>query len=170
MDRIKDVFQMKGMRVGKSTFDSGCYLLILNLLKDITLEVGALGKVSFSNGYYIYVGSAMKNLSRRIARHKRMRKGIFWHIDYFRAVARFQRAIAIRSEDDLECDIARDLNEISDWYVARFGASDCSCLSHLFGMHTDPLIFEGFKWLIQYYRRRAGVRKNMPSPRSSNLD
>lgn len=136
----------------KSRFDSGCYLLILSLLKDITLEVGALGKVSFSSGHYIYVGSAMKNLSKRIARHKRMRKRIFWHIDYFRAAARFQRAIAIHSEDDLECDIARDLKEIADWYVARFGASDCSCPSHLFGMHTDPLISKQFQKLIQYYR------------------
>ncbi|HID24490.1 MAG TPA: DNA/RNA nuclease SfsA, partial [Planctomycetaceae bacterium] len=51
--------------------DRGSYLLILRLDRDHPLAVGSLGHVLFPAGYYIYVGSAMHNLSARLARHLR---------------------------------------------------------------------------------------------------
>ncbi len=68
-----------------------------------------MGKVSFRKGFYIYVGSAMANLSKRVERHRHLRKRHHWHIDELRAVAEFHSVLAIRSSTRLECEIARSL-------------------------------------------------------------
>lgn len=132
--------------------DGGSYLVVLRLSQRKSVEIGALGKINFKRGYYIYVGSAKKNLLKRIERHKRQRKRLFWHIDYFRAVAEISSVIPIRSKDDLECEIAKSLKEISDWKVSNFGSSDCLCTSHLFGMHTNPISSVQFQNFLQYFR------------------
>jgi sugar fermentation stimulation protein A len=95
--------------------------------------------VKFRKGYYLYVGSAMKDLSQRIARHRRLIKKKHWHIDHLREHVCFVAAIPIRTSRDLECSLARELGTIADWQVPGFGSSDCSCATHLFGMDEDPL-------------------------------
>jgi sugar fermentation stimulation protein A len=132
--------------------DRGSYILILRLLKEARIEVGKLGGICFRKGYYLYIGSARKDLSRRIERHRRMRKRYFWHVDFFRAAADLQHALPIRTGDDLECEIARAIKEIADWEVPRFGSSDCSCPSHLYGMTQSPLQSAKFISLLQYFR------------------
>ncbi len=132
--------------------DGGSYLVVLRLSKKKCVETGALGKINFKRGFYLYVGSAKKNLSARMERHKRLRKKLFWHIDYFREVAEICTLIPIRSKDDLECEIAKALKEISDWNVPNFGSSDCSCGSHLFGMHKNPISSVKFQNFLQYFR------------------
>jgi len=131
--------------------DRGSYLLILRLPKKVSREIGKLGEVVFKEGYYIYVGSARKNLSGRIQRHKRLQKKLFWHIDYLRAIAEFHAALPVRTEDRLECEIAHAVKGIADWEVPRFGSSDCSCNSHLFGMLKDPLQSVAFISLLTYF-------------------
>ncbi len=63
--------------------DRGSYLILYRLPRKRLIEIGGLGKVTFKQGYYIYVGSAMKSLSKRVERHRRIRKKLHWHIDYF---------------------------------------------------------------------------------------
>ena len=138
--------------VKREAEDRGCYILILRLGKDMKTEIGKLGKINFRKGFYIYAGSAMKNLSQRVERHKRLRKNYFWHIDYLREKAEFCSALPIRSQDDLECRLAVDLSRISDWQVQGFGCSDCSCKSHLFGKGKDPLSLKEFHKILQFYR------------------
>ncbi len=138
--------------IKRESEDRGCYILVLKLKKNIRIEIGKLGKINFRKGYYIYAGSAMRNLSKRIERHRRLRKNYFWHIDYLREKAEFCSALPIRSQDDLECRLAGDLSRISDWQVQGFGCSDCSCKAHLFGMEKDPLSLEGFHKILQFYR------------------
>jgi sugar fermentation stimulation protein A len=58
----------------------------------------------------------------------------------------------VRSEDDLECELASAMGNISEWSVPGFGCSDCSCPSHLFGFTTDPMARRKFHDLLQYYR------------------
>ena len=132
--------------------DRGSYLLILQLARDARVEIGQLGNVFFRKGYYIYIGSAQKNLTQRIQRHRRVLKKHFWHIDYLRAKAALQAVLPIRTQDDLECAIARSLRKISDWEIPHFGSSDCSCHSHLFGMTLDPRQSAPFISLLQYFR------------------
>jgi sugar fermentation stimulation protein A len=132
--------------------DRGSYLILYYLPRKRLIEIGGLGKVSLRQGYYLYVGSAMKSLSKRVERHRRIRKKLHWHIDYFRGLAEIQAALPVRSEDDLECALASAMNSISEWSVPGFGCSDCSCPSHLFGFSTDPMSTRKFHDLLQYYR------------------
>jgi sugar fermentation stimulation protein A len=132
--------------------DRGSYLLILSLKRIRKINVGKLGEVHFRKGFYIYVGSAMANLSKRMERHRQLRKQHRWHIDELRAVAQFHSVLAIRSSDRLECEIAEAVSEVAEWSVPRFGSTDCSCDTHLFGMSGDPLHSEDFHKLLQYFR------------------
>ena len=132
--------------------DRGSYLLILKLDKIQDIEIGKLGKVHFKKGFYIYVGSAMKNLTKRMERHRHLRKQHHWHIDELRAVAEFHSVLAIRSSVRLECEIAKSMSGIAEWSVSGFGSTDCSCKTHLFGMTKDPLHSENFEKLLQYFR------------------
>ncbi|MDH7499678.1 MAG: DNA/RNA nuclease SfsA [candidate division NC10 bacterium] len=138
--------------VEREARDRGSYILLLRLPKRIRLPIGRLGTIPLRPGYYLYVGSARANLTQRIGRHRRLRKRSFWHVDYLRAHTHFRHALPIRSQEDLECQVAEALREISDWSVPGFGSSDCSCLSHLFGMKKDPLRSPDFLSLLQYFR------------------
>jgi sugar fermentation stimulation protein A len=132
--------------------DQGSYLLLLTLPSDIVVSVGSLGRIHFPAGYYLYVGSAKRNLAKRLERHLRKRKNFHWHIDYLRDVASSCLALPFRTQDDLEHDLAAALDRISDWSIPKFGAADCSCPSHLFGMATSPLPRPDFLKLLQYFR------------------
>ncbi len=132
--------------------DRGSYLVILTLREGAEVEIGKLGRVKFPKGYYLYVGSARKDLTRRIERHRRLRKTKFWHIDYLRERADFQAAVPIRTSDDLECDIAEAMSGIAAWNIPGFGCSDCACESHLFGMKEDPLRSPEFISRLLYFR------------------
>lgn len=132
--------------------DRGSYIVILRLNKDERISVGNLGAVRFRKGYYLYVGSARRNLSQRISRHRRKRKKLFWHIDYLRQYADYCASMPVRTSTDLECKIADALNEISQWNIPGFGSSDCGCNSHLFGMHDDPASSPRFIGLLLDFR------------------
>jgi sugar fermentation stimulation protein A len=157
--------------------DRGCYLIILRLKRRRAIEVGKLGRIRFEPGYYVYVGSAMRSLSRRIERHRRLRKKMHWHIDYLRAVADWHEAVPILASDDLECEVAAALRSLvargshsagqravknkrvtakilDSWSgsVEGFGASDCGCPSHLFFSASDPILSREFQDMLEYFR------------------
>jgi len=132
--------------------DRGSYLLVLELNRGRSLAVGGLGRVRFVRGYYVYVGSAMKNLSKRMERHRRLLKKHFWHIDFLRQVCRFHAALAVRASSRLECDLARSVAELAEWHVPGFGSSDCRCPTHLFGMSRDPVATREFQSMLLWYR------------------
>lgn len=132
--------------------DSGSYILILRLSADAVVEVGKLGTISFPKGYYLYVGSAATHLKKRIERHLRKRKTFFWHIDFLRDHADQCVALPIRSRDRLECAIARSLHDIAQRRVPGFGASDCSCPTHLFAMDENPQNNRKFIEMLLHFR------------------
>ena len=114
----------------------GSYILLIRLPRDKIIRVGCLGALSFSAGYYGYVGSAMSGLKSRLNRHLRRDKRVHWHIDYLLEEAVISGIIVARAEERTECLIARALSgEFS--IVSGFGASDCSCPSHLFWATED---------------------------------
>ncbi len=147
--------------VERESHDSGSYMLILHLKKDQRIRIGQLGEVPFNKGYYLYVGSAMKNLNKRIERHRRRRKKLFWHIDYLREHAEFCAALPVRTGTPLECEIAEKMNDISDWPIPGFGASDCKCSAHLFGFRSDPLKTSSFINVVQYFRMGRICSQNL---------
>jgi sugar fermentation stimulation protein A len=138
--------------VERESHDRGSYIIVLKLARNRKLPIGGLGEVRFRKGYYLYAGSAMKDLSQRIARHRRLIKKKHWHIDYLREQADFIAAIPIRTSRNLECSLARELGTIADWQVPDFGSSDCSCATHLFGMDEDPLHTRPFIDRLLHFR------------------
>lgn len=132
--------------------DGGNYIAVLYVSQDKTVTIGSKGDTFFPQGYYLYVGSAKHNLTKRLERHSRKRKQVHWHIDYLRAAAEFRAGIPIRSTDLLEHEIAQAVAGIADWQIDGFGASDCRCTTHLFGMHNDPVHTPAFIALLQYFR------------------
>ncbi len=132
--------------------DRGCYILLLRLGRARRLRIGKLGDVRFPRGYYLYVGSGMRNLSQRIRRHRHRRKRFFWHIDYLREAADFIAAFPVRTATPIECEMAAAVREMADWSIPRFGASDCTCTTHLFGTANHPLHTAQFPALLQRFR------------------
>jgi Uri superfamily endonuclease len=111
----------------------GTYCLVVQLGENKNIQIGKLGNLYFQQGTYIYVGSALKNMEKRLQRHMRKEKKLFWHIDYFLQFASIIDILRISSPEKLECKIAHlILNLPFSQPIPRFGCSDCSCLSHLF--------------------------------------
>ena len=111
----------------------GIYVLIIQVNQAIQPKIGALGELTFTEGLYAYVGSAQNNLELRVARHRRRKKSLFWHIDYLlnneaaKVVAVYYK-LGRKTE---ECKIASFLKANAQ-PIAGFGCSDCPCSSHLF--------------------------------------
>lgn len=148
--------------VEKEAHDRGAYLVLFRLPKQKTIRVGSLGDLALAAGYYTYVGSARRGLSARVERHRRLIKKAFWHIDDLGAQADFHAALPVRSSDDLECDMASAMSDLSDGSVPGFGCSDCACPSHLFWTREDPLHSLRFHAFLQHYRMERLVDKYRP--------
>jgi sugar fermentation stimulation protein A len=132
--------------------DSGFYLILLEVKDPQTVNVGALGDIFFERGFYCYVGSAKVALSKRIKRHRAKRKRKHWHIDYLRDISSVAGVWPIRSDGNLECEIANRVRNISDDKIEKFGSSDCNCNSHLFYFKKDPVRTEPFQKVVIWYR------------------
>lgn len=132
--------------------DAGDYIMVLKLPESKDIEIGSKGIMHFPQGYYLYVGSAKANLSKRIERHKRKRKKMHWHLDYFRGHCEVVAAIPVRTSADLECPLAQAIHSIADWQVEGFGSSDCTCSAHLFGMKDNPIHNKELQDVIEDFR------------------
>lgn len=108
-------------------------MLIIEISKTISLNVGALGLLTFVSGLYAYVGSAQNNLELRVKRHKSSQKRLFWHIDYLlnNEAAKVISVYSAQGDKATECKIALLLDKNAE-SIAGFGCSDCHCESHLF--------------------------------------
>jgi len=112
---------------------SGIYHLLICLEKEQEIIVGKLGKFRFPAGYYVYTGSALNGLENRIARHRRKRKRLHWHIDYLLQYADIIDVITHVTTEKLECFYNSKIMGLpgAQIIVPRFGASDCKCKAHL---------------------------------------
>jgi Uri superfamily endonuclease len=108
------------------------YSVHLQLNEDLVLTVGKLGTFQFQKGTYIYVGSAKRAIVSRLARHKKTEKKLRWHIDYLRPFCEITKIITYENTIG-ECGLAEKIrkSEGGTLPIKGFGASDCSCSSHL---------------------------------------
>ena len=126
----------------------GIYTLVIKLIEDKTVQVGALGDLDFEKGYYVYVGSAQNGLEARIDRHLSDEKKIHWHIDYLLKESEIIKIYVSDGDREEECRVAEYFESSIDT-VDDFGCSDCKCVSHLFySKNLEDLI----KLLKQYDR------------------
>jgi len=98
------------------------------------------------------VGSAKRNLYKRLDRHKRREKRFRWHIDYLRNYADYLIVIPILTPEKIECELAQNLKTLAQSLIPHFGSSDCNCESHLFYFEETPLKLKDFIELINFYR------------------
>ena len=122
----------------------GTYALVMICDDERQVEVGKLGRFFVRPGYYVYVGSAFGpgGLKARIAHHTRISVRPHWHIDYLRSVLLLNE---VWYTNDAEHDEHRWAKELSGLKgatipITGFGASDCSCASHLFAFTDQPSI------------------------------
>lgn len=105
------------------------YLLHVYLRKSRRIKIGKLGSFKFKKGNYMYVGSAKKNIVKRIERHLRKKKRKFWHIDYLLHYAAVQSVwVGDLPEEKIAAILAKKL----EMPVQKFGASDKKSKAHLF--------------------------------------
>ena len=117
----------------------GIYSLIIELKKDISIKVGALGKINFKKGTYAYIGSAQNNLEARVKRHLSNNKKIHWHIDYFLLNKHTKVIKVLYKNSTKECKLAKEFSK-NNLAIEKFGCSDCKCSSHLFKIKRIPKI------------------------------
>ncbi|MCK5183836.1 MAG: GIY-YIG nuclease family protein [Candidatus Heimdallarchaeota archaeon] len=124
----------------------GTYLLFLFIQKDISLTIGALGCKLFQQGNYIYVGSAFGpgGLEKRITRHIKQEKKIFWHIDYLLNdnFVKIKAYGEILSDHKIECNVVDQITRTfqeKSLIIENFGSSDCNCKSHLLYFNNTPV-------------------------------
>ena len=100
-----------------------------------TIAIGSLGIMNIEPGVYLYLGSAFGpgGLRARLSRHAARSKVQRWHIDYLRPRVSLVCAWFSTSTLHLEHDWAARALVLATGRIPlpRFGASDCSCPSHL---------------------------------------
>jgi Uri superfamily endonuclease len=109
----------------------GTYTVLFWLPLACHITIGRLGHHAFQRGYYTYTGSAKHHLAARLHRHLHGATTRHWHLDYFRASARVLAWQAYPGTSQPECHLAQRLLVYGYVVVPKFGASDCSCASHL---------------------------------------
>jgi Uri superfamily endonuclease len=121
----------------------GIYVLVVQLSKNTDVTVGKLGKSSFAKGLYAYVGSAQNVLEKRIERHFRKEKRVFWHVDYLlqSPASKILKVFYKTAGKPEECAIAKKIGAEGE-AIAGFGCSDCHCKSHLFRVNDYDFLRE----------------------------
>ncbi len=117
----------------------GVYTLLIEIRRQIDVEVGKLGRFAFEPGEYVYTGSAMgtgaASLEGRIWRHLGGRAKRFWHIDHLLDSGEAEVIGVVYAETGhrAECAVNEAIREsMGGWAPApKFGSSDCGCIGHL---------------------------------------
>lgn len=120
----------------------GTYALLFFCRKSFQAHVGKLGRIHASPGYWIYVGSAFGpgGLQSRLGHHLKPSRRPRWHLDYIKS---YMSPMGIWTTTDTvkrEHDWAGLLADFSGATlpISGFGASDCSCRSHLIRLPHRP--------------------------------
>lgn len=119
---------------------TGGYVLVLQVLNSVTIQVGMLGKISMERGEYFYGGSARRGIRSRLARHFSTDKKPYWHIDYLtnNPAVRVIEAWCYPDFPEVEHALATSGKVSSEGILKGFGNGDCTrgCQSHLWKGHS----------------------------------
>ncbi|HEY5867702.1 MAG TPA: GIY-YIG nuclease family protein [Candidatus Tectomicrobia bacterium] len=134
----------------------GTYALLLSSSANRPLQIGRLGQCCVQPGFYVYVGSACGpgGVRARVAHHRQPAARPHWHIDYLRTVTQLEAIWytydRIRWEH-VWADVVQHLYG-AVMPLRRFGASDCSCASHLYFFPARPS-WDAFRRRVRHTRR-----------------
>jgi Uri superfamily endonuclease len=142
----------------------GTYALVLESTDGQWVEIGKLGRFNVQPGFYVYVGSAFGpgGLKARIAHHTKIARHPHWHIDYLRPICHLKKIWYAYESKKHEHRWAGALSrfERATIPLAGFGASDCSCPSHLFWfnrMPSDRLFRHKLNCHLKHYSIQPGL-------------
>jgi len=124
----------------------GVYVLVMQLTRPASLTIGRLGKFDFQTGFYLYVGSALSGFAGRINRHLKKNKKLRWHVDYLLEAADLLWIDLFETESSkAECTLSGKVAALPGAKVPcpGFGASDCSCRTHLYYFRNMPAMKVG---------------------------
>jgi Uri superfamily endonuclease len=120
----------------------GTYALVFLCEAPFHAVIGKFGPTRIASGYWVYVGSAFGpgGLRARLSHHLRPSPRPHWHLDYIKFGL---HPVEIWATDDgakRECEWAGVLSTLKGATrpIAGFGASDCSCRSHLVHLPRRP--------------------------------
>ena len=120
----------------------GTYALLFQCHRSFQVQVGKLGRIEVGRGYWIYVGSAFGpgGLKSRLARHLKPTIRPHWHVDYIKTRLHPLEIWATSDSIKREHAWVRILSEWGDASlpIAAFGATDCTCQSHLIHRPRRP--------------------------------
>jgi Uri superfamily endonuclease len=120
----------------------GTYALLCEAPHRVRVRVGALGEMRLAPGLIVYVGSAHGpgGLGARLGHHCRIPTRPHWHLDYLRSEIGILGAWISPSADLLEHRWAAALASMRGAAApaAGFGASDCTCRTHLLWFARRP--------------------------------
>ena len=120
----------------------GTYALMLQADHKQTVQVGRLGQLAVEPGCYVYVGSALGpgGVRARVGHHSRLATRPHWHIDYLRRAATLRHVWysydCVRREHAWADTFARMPG--ASIPLLGFGASDCTCIAHLYFFPRQP--------------------------------
>ena len=122
--------------------DPGSYTLIMRSQVNQTIQVGKTKSLELQPGYYIYCGSAMGSggIRARVSRHLKVNKNKHWHIDSLLDWCDVLEVWLCYTSINFEHAWSELLGKVMDsgTKAFRFGASDCTCQSHLFFATKKP--------------------------------
>jgi sugar fermentation stimulation protein A len=130
--------------------NKGIYIIELFAEKDFTISAKKFIGYKFNKGFYYYIGSAQKNLTSRIERHKRRIKNIHWHIDHLTthpSINITNTFVIPSAVKEIEAEIANNFTNYFNSEIATkgFGNSDTKeTITHLF-YNTLPINIKEFK-------------------------
>lgn len=132
----------------ETVVEGGTYTLVVELVSEVTLEVGALGTHTFEPGWYAYTGSALgAGGFARVDRHRELAAGDretrHWHLDYLLGHdAASVDVVTTSAGTDAECAIA---SSVDGEPIPEFGCSDCRCFSHLHYMPHRAVLLDSVR-------------------------
>jgi Uri superfamily endonuclease len=133
------------------TTSPGTYLLHIHLPEVTQICVGRLGKSTLRPGTFFYIGSALGpgGLQGRIGRHlsSGSNKCRHWHIDALTTAGDITEIWWVSKNRHLECTWSSALEGIGRRPIRGFGASDCSCSSHLVYMENTEAVAQAWEVL-----------------------
>jgi Uri superfamily endonuclease len=97
------------------------YILIIQFYSNKAIKIGKLGEFLFKRGYYLYIGSARRNIEKRIERHIRKEKKKFWHIDY---LLQYGVVKQVWTGKMAEREVSKIMENTFEIPVLGFGSSD----------------------------------------------
>ena len=127
------------LKIGEA---QGTYALVFQCKTSFHAVIGKLGSIRIGTGYWVYVGSAFGpgGLRSRLTHHLKPSTRPHWHLDYIKTALHPVEIWATTNAVKREHEWAGVFSTLKGATrpIAGFGASDCSCLSHLIHLPRRP--------------------------------